>query len=126
MGEYEILVRGRNSSWLEKYSDPEVTDLDTAWRAGLAMVNRFNDTLQPGQHLRTLRGVHFIGNSEGPLPHEWRKVNLITEVKGGQMFDRYECTRCGVTGKRFGFGWPLRLDRCHARRLYCTTKGETQ
>jgi len=34
--------------------------------------------------------------------HTFRKTNLMTINKGGRMFDEYECTTCGMKGRRYG------------------------
>ena len=40
--------------------------------------------------------------------HSWRKENLVTISDKHGIYDKYRCTECGVTAKRFGFGEPRR------------------
>ena len=35
--------------------------------------------------------------------HDWDKLNLVTIVRGGKMFDEVVCKNCGMKGRRYGF-----------------------
>jgi len=36
------------------------------------------------------------------MKHDWRKTNLDIIVNGWGVYNTYECSRCGITGKKHG------------------------
>jgi hypothetical protein len=104
-----IHIRSEHNEWAENYIEGErgsfpVGEPDlSVWAYNL--VTRFNAGARPGE---TLRYVTKIEESEytGPVKreHTWEKTNLITIVRGKQMYDTARCTVCGITAKRFGVG----------------------
>jgi len=50
--------------------------------------------------------------------HKWEKVNLVTIDGKDGMYDKYRCTRCGITGKRFGLSNTIRRDKRYADSKY--------
>ena len=55
--------------------------------------------------------------------HVFKKVNLVT-TKGG--YDILKCSKCGLTGKRYGITETLRIDgRISDKRIYsCSSASE--
>jgi hypothetical protein len=93
--EIEVRVVGGKSSWKEEYNcegDPN--------QFGLKLIEQFNRTLREGEIPREFVGVKLLDENEHN--HKWRKVNAITVSHAGRRFDKYECERCGITGKRHG------------------------
>lgn len=91
----------RGSTWWEDFNDSEVTDEQTAQAASRSIVTRFNETLRPGELQRTLLAVS-IGDGGAHEAHRFSKTNLVTIMERGRLYDALRCSRCGVTGKRFG------------------------
>ncbi len=95
----------------EEFDKPGVTDQASAEAAAQGLIDFFNDTLREGERRRVLLKVVYLGrNGEGNArklssaqreEHDWHKQSLITE-RGG--YDRMECSKCGITGRRYGFG----------------------
>lgn len=88
--------------WEEKY---EVSNETNSRRYLTDMIDRFNNTLRPKESAREILEVweEDFGTDVTPnIPHEWEKTNLVTQSNRGRMYDTYKCTRCGITGKRFG------------------------
>lgn len=75
----------------------------------LDTLERFNNTLRPGEQAREYGG--FIKIIDKRREHVWEKSNLVTIEKRGQMYDTYRCTNCSVTAKRYGIGGPISIDR---------------
>jgi hypothetical protein len=42
--------------------------------------------------------------------HNFQKSNLVTIIKGFQVYDIYKCYGCGITGKRYSLSDTLILD----------------
>jgi len=53
-------------------------------------------------------GKYIINLEEGN--HNWHKVNMITITKNKQMYDKYKCLKCGITGKRHGLSDSIVID----------------
>lgn len=75
------------------------------------IVKFFNSTLRPHEEPRTLVCCRVEESTETKkdhkttIKHDWKKMNLITIMKGGNSYDIMECSKCGITGKRFGLGF---------------------
>jgi|GEM_PF-2363355 len=105
----------------EEHLDGEGVDAEDA---GRRLVDGFNDTLRPGEHPRVFVSAEPFPGDDRPRKHDWEKVNLVTLEErrgccGSRTYDRMECTRCGVTGRRYGVGPCVRLDRRHAKWENC-------
>ena len=84
-------------AWKERYH--EVVDEPKQWAKDL--IKHFNATRRPTESKRVLVRVK-VKHNKMKLAHDWHKTNLVTIVKGSTMYDTYRCTRCGVTGRRYG------------------------
>lgn len=86
------------------------------------LVRHFNSHTRPYQKVRLLLDVEALGL--GTFVHDWYKVNLVTELcKGGYgSFDRYECRRCGITGKRYGLANVIDRDPKYKAKKYANCK----
>ena len=98
---FKIQVKkvGSDNSWWEEYeeniSDPQ------KWAEEI--ISEFNDSLREGEKAREVISVEII-KKDTTKNHSWDKTNAGTLQRGGEIFDKYECNVCGVTGKRFGIG----------------------
>ena len=73
------------------------------------IVDNFNATLRPHEKAREfISAISTVKKENAVFPHDWRKVSLVTE-KGG--FDKMKCSRCGATGKRYGLGSYVQIDK---------------
>jgi hypothetical protein len=88
-----------STAWSEDYN--EDVDDPQAWAE--ETLSRFNATLRKGERPRVLLRVEVKPNNK-LLRHEWHKTNLVTIIKGRDVYDTYQCERCGMTAKRFGVG----------------------
>lgn len=115
---FRVHVRNVHSGrdWWEEY-DEAVTD-PLAW--AMATVARFNETLRPNEAPRELLGVETIDTS---THHHWQKQSLTMQVdRDNRMFDVYQCTECGITGKRYGLNRVTRDPEFKAEvYAYCNT-----
>jgi len=111
---YHILVNykeaksGESHWWEECWLDcsPEET------------IREFNKTLRPNERARKLIDYEVLESSENK-PHSWRKLNLVTQIVKGQLFDIYICEVCKATGKRFGLCGGITLDKKYKKKVYC-------
>jgi hypothetical protein len=93
---------GTNEPWVEDYDKPQVKTIDDANEFAVALIQQFNNTLRPGEKSRKVLFVEIAGES-GPPDHDWSKMNLVTVMDPRLGFyDILQCTRCGITAKRFG------------------------
>lgn len=84
----------------EDAEDDKCMIVEEAWFSARAMVQRFNETLRPGERPRVLLNVEADESTEfAKGKHTWRKWSLVTEAGG---YDIYKCETCGITGKRHG------------------------
>lgn len=80
----------------------------------------WNSTLRPQDSARVLVAVRVEETADVEpvkLEHDWHKTNLVTVESRGQYFDRMECTRCGITGKRYGFSY-IKRDAAFKAKKY--------
>lgn len=104
--QFTIKVRNDRDGreWNEEYNKPEVCNQATAEKKGRELVAYFNDTLRPHESSRTFLFATF-GDGSALQSHDWQKSNLVTIMgKRGSSHDTAKCSRCGITGKRFGLG----------------------
>lgn len=105
----------------EDYDEPQVYDDPWGWSERL--IQRFNQTLRPGQPPRKLLDVDIIyffpeGQFNIVNNHDWKKVNMVTMIEGSRYFDKYKCIRCGITGRRYGFSSVIIRDSKYKKDKY--------
>jgi hypothetical protein len=93
-------VRDVSGEWEEFYTFPELNTAEDAAQKMGDILAEFNKTRRPGEHLRSL--VWVVEVDEGPIKHHrWHHVTPLSIVNGPSIQDKYECTECGATGKRY-------------------------
>lgn len=98
---FKIHIKNSDNDWWEDFNKPEVHDQGSAETCSKRMIDRYNDTLYPGDKPRTLLEVVF-GEGKESESHDWQKVNLMTLKGQYAMYDEMRCKNCGITGKRYG------------------------
>jgi len=102
-------------SWWEDFDHHEVRNKEQAEQWGRETIQRFNRTLHHEEEPR-----HFLAaeiTSEGTREHQWGKTNLVTIIKGSQVYDTMQCRLCGCTGKRHGLSEHITIDpKFHAKK----------
>lgn len=93
---FEIKDERDRESWREEYDVPSGSD-PKEWVEDV--LSRFNSDLRPHETKRTMLSFELVGE---PKNHTWSKISLTPVQHSGRFFDRYECTRCHITGKRYG------------------------
>lgn len=78
---------------------------------------RFNATLRSHERPRALVRVDFEDDSKSSA-HDFIKQNGATIMRGNRSYDFYKCSRCGVTGKRFGLSEVVVLDKQYSANVY--------
>ena len=96
---FRIKVKGKNEEWWEEYDTPT----EDPEKFGRDLISRFNSTCRPGEAHREFLGAERL-EDQAPREHDWEKTNLMTISDRVGVYDAMKCTRCGVTGKRFGLG----------------------
>ena len=111
---YKALIKevGSDRTWVEEFSDLVVDDMDILQHCNF-IIGRFNTTLRSGEKPRKVIRVRVIDRPVNRR-HDWKKVSLVTE-KGG--YDIYRCSYCGATGKRYGLAGFVTPDR--KSTIYC-------
>lgn len=78
----------------------------------------FNATLRPKERKRVFVRCEVVGEVP-PGEHKWFKATAMTQTlsqaRGGMPYDKMQCERCGITGKRFGIGSHVHLDSKYKR-----------
>lgn len=110
--------------WEEKYEVSNEIDTEKYLKE---MIQRFNSTLHPNESAREILEMWEEPLEIDILPkiqHMWEKTNLVTQSRGGQLYDTYKCAKCGITGKRFGIGNIVKRDSKYKadRYNYCREK----
>ena len=106
-------VNDEQNSWIEEY---DVDCLD-AKEYGENLIEGFNDMLRPGEKLRKLLEV-IVVNKESIEYHDWHKTNLVTIIKNGMCYDTQRCSRCLITGKRYGLSGAVKRDTKYKAKVY--------
>jgi hypothetical protein len=109
------------SPWSEDYNRAEILNLQEAAVWGENLIQRFNNSLRPGETPRKYVGVEEAPDSDALIPHEWQKTNLVTIIKGLQVYDTAICLRCNITAKRFGLDG-YTIDPKFKKHLSCEVK----
>lgn len=109
------MVAKRRKIWEEPYT--EVVTSPEQWAK--ETIERFNDTLKPGERARELLGVEIITAEARPIRHNWAKQNLITQHTARHgIHDVMKCETCGITGKRFRLGADTTRDPKYRASVY--------
>lgn len=104
----------RPLDWWEDYEKP-ISDAQK-WAEGI--IKYFNRTLKPGERPRTLLGVEVIEESNDDL-HDWVKSSAgMSASFRGRIVDLMFCSKCGITGKRYGFSSNITLDAKYRKKVY--------
>lgn len=111
---FKIHVTDGTEDWWEEY-DKETVDPDE-W--GRSIIEFFNSTLRPGEKPRTFLGSEVIDADNGKF-HNWEKrLDGMSRVFRGHVVDIFYCTRCGITGKRYGFGPEPKHDAKFRKKVF--------
>ena len=114
---FTIRVKSQSDEWNEEY-DKEVAD-PKVWAQQI--VEGFNERLRPGELPRILLKVTISG--PGRMEHQWAKRTGGMSVNfRGATVDLMYCSRCDITGKRYGFNSHVKIDSKYRAKKYqeCT------
>lgn len=100
--------------WFEEYAIDNSED-PASYING--MIEKFNDTLRPGEKPRTCLGFDLV-ESNDMKEHDWEKTNLFTKSWHGKSYDTYKCKQCGITGKRWGLSPDITRDPRYKAKKY--------
>ncbi len=110
MPKFRIHVKDSHSDWWEDYNKNDVTNQTQAHQWGLDILVSFNEeeVQRYGAKARTrkLLAAEFIG--DGPLHHDYHKVNTVTINDQHGMRDVWQCSKCGCKGFRYGLSAVIR------------------
>jgi hypothetical protein len=98
----------------ESYDERVVKDQETGEKWGRDIVAYYNRTLRPGESPREFISVTLEGASDG---HQWEKD--LTKMSAGG-FDGFYCTKCKITGKRFGLNSVIKIDPKFKKKVFQT------
>jgi len=107
--------------WVEHMELDYVNSQEEAEEVGCLTIAHFNATLGLGESPRTLVKVEVEEKTKGEVKdHEWEKTNLVTLRNDAYVlpYDTAKCSRCGITGKRFGLGARVCRDRKFLATVY--------
>ena len=113
---FKIKVKsvGNPEPWWEEYSE----NIENAQLWAEKTILAFNNSLRPGETMRTLLAVE-VDEVSGDEFHEWDK-----DIKGmsvnfrGECVDLMRCKKCGITGKRFGLRPAVIIDSKYRKKLF--------
>lgn len=113
-----------DTAWIEDLSHESIVDLATAKAYALKVIHNFNATLQPKEKPRAVIRVT-LNAGNAVEQHDWEKTNLITINPGRNkpMYDTARCSKCLITGKRYGIAYGVRRDKKYEAMSYtdCAT-----
>jgi len=119
---FKIHVKDSNNDWFEEYNEKT----EDAQEYAEKMVESFNNTLKPYETKRTLISVEVMESSNDEL-HDWVKQSYgMSQVFRGQIVDIMRCSKCGITGKRFGLSSHVKIDSKYKKKCFqkCNTSKE--
>lgn len=119
---FKIHVENSKGDWWESY-DKNVTD-PQQWAENT--IAAFNATLRPGEKPRTLLGVE-VENASNDNLHDWvKRTDGMSVPFRRRLVDLMFCSKCGITGKRFGIGSSVKIDSKYRKKAYlqCHTAKE--
>ena len=114
----DYLKNGGNP-WDEHENRSEIKSEEEANEWSARCIQRFNDTLRPGERERVLVRVVFDHPENQELQqHSWEKTNLYTVLDPRLgLYDTLACTSCGITAKRYGMSH-IKIDSKYRAKAY--------
>lgn len=124
----KITVRDTSSrtEWTETYDRVGIGDngnLQQAEDWALQLIKHFNETLHPGESRREVVRTEIAGVSTA---HDWyKRTDGMSARIGGRIVDVFECSKCGITGKRAGLSSIVKRDSKYRAKKFavCGTRG---
>jgi hypothetical protein len=104
----KVRQKGSAETWDETYDRESVCNEAAATRFGREVIANFNNGLRSKEKPREFVSAEILG--AGALQHQWEKQNAFTQVGRGTNYDVMRCTRCGITGKRYGLSETITRD----------------
>ncbi len=85
------------------------------------IIDWFNSTRRPHERERVFVRC-LVAGEVPPAEHKWSKATAMTQmdarIRSGSPFDRMQCERCGVTGKRYGLQQRVKIDSKFKLKVY--------
>jgi hypothetical protein len=108
----KIRIKVRNvktdNEWTEDYDKEGIGNISQAEGWAAQLIERFNETLRPGESRREVVSTELIGES---TEHRWyKRTDGMSSRFRGALVDLFECSKCGVTGKRHGVSSIIKRD----------------
>jgi hypothetical protein len=120
---FRIKVKNENPNlepWWETYN--ENTDDPVAYSKKL--IEGFNNFLRPHESPRTLLSVEVLQSEN--TNHEWVKLTNGQSIRfRGNLVDLHQCSKCGITGKRYGLNSVIKIDSKYRAKKYRECKAST-
>ena len=105
---------GSGYPWWEDYEE----NIKDVQKWAKETISFFNKTIRPREKRRKLLQVVVIDKSNDNF-HSWEKKTNGMSVKfRGQYCDLMYCTKCGITGKRFGLTSNVKIDSKYRKKVY--------
>jgi hypothetical protein len=83
------------------------------------ILDRFNSTLRSHEKPRRIIMIRTkYPYAKKSNEHDWEKQNLVTIIKNEVLYDIYKCTKCHITGKRFGVSSVIQRDDKYKSKKY--------
>lgn len=110
---FEMHVKDIHSDWWESVnrntSDPQKTAEE--------IVQSFNKSLRPHEAPREL--IEIRVTDERQLKHEWvKRTDGMSVNFRGRAVDLMYCTRCHITGKRYGLNGLITIDSKFRKKAF--------
>jgi len=94
--------------WDEIYTEDDVTDPEAR---GKEMIADYNEGIpRHGGERRKFIRAEIIDLNAKSTDHDWKKMSPVTVIKGNKTYDVYQCSKCGITGKRYGLNTTVKRD----------------
>lgn len=111
---FKIHVKDDSSIWWEDYEK----DIPDAHQWAADTIDRFNNSLKPGEKQRELLEVKII-DSDNEKFHRWvKRTDGMSVAFRGSTVDIMFCERCGITGKRYGLWGEVKIDSKYRKKAY--------
>ena len=105
---FNVICRklGSTNEWTETYNKNITDPQDWAKKT----MSNFNGNLRPHEQAREIVRVEILEDNNDSF-HSWDKLTTGQSVLfRGDIVDLMRCSKCGVTGKRFGLNERIKLD----------------
>lgn len=113
------------NEWLEEYDKRGIGDNGNVQQAqdwAFELVKHYNATLRPGESPRELLSTEIVGTS---TEHDWyKRTDGMSVSFRGRMVDLFECSKCGVTGKKGSLAGSIKRDSKFKGKKYAICGGE--